>query len=87
MIIISTLPIGATATTINFSLTTDSELAGQSELETEFVDKEVEKSNKSILIMKKQDFLPVGVSNLPIDKITYIRFKWRYKLFWYWIHK
>jgi hypothetical protein len=47
MIIISTLPIGATATTINFSLTTDSELAGQSELETEFVDKEVEKSNKS----------------------------------------
>jgi hypothetical protein len=41
---LSTLPIGATATTINFSLTTDSELAGQSELiETEFVDKEVEK--------------------------------------------
>jgi hypothetical protein len=22
--------------------------------------------------MKKQDFLPVGVSNLPIDKITYV---------------
>jgi hypothetical protein len=36
--------------------------------------------------MKKQDFLPVGVSNLP-DKITYVLDLNGYKLFWYWIHK
>lgn len=69
---LSTIPDGATATTINFPITTDFQMVDQSELINRvFVDTEVENSINPILDYDKVRFLPINNSGDIVSSIIY----------------
>jgi hypothetical protein len=69
---LSTIATGTTATTINIPINMDFQIVDQAELvERVFVDTEVEKAINPILDYEKVRFLPLDLSGIHVDQITY----------------
>lgn len=70
---LSTIEAGTTATTINIPVNMSFQMVDQSELiERVFVNTEVEKAINPILDYEKVRFLPLDLTNIHVDKVTYI---------------